>query len=360
MSNQQAPAPWFYESDVKDSTGAPVMEGPYTSKEILKFIMDGVLKIESRIYDVENNIWAVASDVVPHLGAEDAPAAAPEPSSNWTPPPRPTVLKDTHVVDLHGENTGKVDYLALISKTKRPGESAQAANRPLQGLHQQQKSSKSFTAGMKPTTTPDQDLAHELAGATDALRSAGNFFKGHQRVIFTAAGLALVFVGSFSLFKSMSGDKARTPATSANQPAETSREAAQKIAVRPTTDPIQMKDSGEIGSGRKRISRASGGVSDNAPAPMQAAINNNYNRNENTAPQPYAEPPRVEDNNAGGGAAPQFYSSSDDDPNRGVAGMENMPPPQPPQGDPGSVMPPGYMPPPQDPNMNGAPPSTTF
>ncbi|MBI2606190.1 MAG: hypothetical protein HYW49_08945 [Deltaproteobacteria bacterium] len=84
----QASASWFFEE--RGQKDAPLV-GPYRADEILKFVMDGVLKVEGRIYNAERDEWMVAADVIAHIPveamAEQKKPDAPAPQTRPVAPP---------------------------------------------------------------------------------------------------------------------------------------------------------------------------------------------------------------------------------------------------------------------------------
>lgn len=375
----QTPATWLIEVDGKE-------QGPYTSQEVMKLVMDGSLKLESKICDTATNTWKIAADVVPYLELN-----APEQKS-WTPPPKPLELKDVHVVDLHSGGSEEIDYLALINERRRDTHS--------------KKRTAPTPAHREPTAPPSDTVttssSKEVAGfLSETVASIPEILKKHRTPLSIAAALAFVFAGTYGVIRNLTDRKGREPANTPSQATP-----AAPVAPATSASPTQKKPEASVdlnasstkdglGSGHNRVRRNTGSVSQYnetaadasssriVPPMPEAASGSDANReppqyyntgdtNENQPPasasdatpqppSPIPPPP---------GSPPEAY-------NNGPGAIANaglppdsaaIPPPgSPPPGgninDPngGSVNPPGFIPPPDpatDPNR--APTSTQY
>ena len=291
------PAPWFLEAD-----GAK--QGPYTSQQIMKLLMDGALKVESKIFDSTANVWKLAADVIPYLELNTKKPAAKATKSGWNPPPRPTELRDVHVVNLNSEatNGGTVDYFALINNQQKSIEKIKVASRTQTSREVEEErtrkaqasralSREALTAARRaeatkivrvapPLETPiaasiiSNESVSQKVGmdgiliAEEAPRlglGLGNVLilarrvrrvaREHKSALSVAASLAFVFASTYGVVRMMSGPKGREPA---NTVVEAAKPAGLPQLKAPITAPSAIDD--ELGSGRNRIKRASGAV----------------------------------------------------------------------------------------------------
>jgi hypothetical protein len=389
------PAPWFLEVEGRK-------QGPYTSQEIMKLVMDSALKVESKIFDSASNSWKIAADVIPYLDL-GGPTGT---QSIWQPPARPTELKDIHVVDLNSEVTGGIDYFALINDRKKELDRVRSA--PRQQPREDEKKSRRQGPGGKLLTasrkvTPAQNAGAErsyasgsaqgaepgLARATaqaaarsqsEALAADGilsaertgqlgigriyrltarakTFAREHKTSLSAAAALAFVFVGTYGVVRTMAERKGREPATTAQTAGSTTAPGARGMSEQAGSSQANSRESNSdaLGSGKHHVSHMSGGVSSfSGNASMPHAI---------PAPAPggmpqqgAAAPDRRDDGPPRD--PPQFVSSADlqeqqyqqqqpQQPQQAPQQPQNMAPE-------GTVQPPGFMTPaqgmPADPN----------
>lgn len=85
------------------------------SEQIQKFVMEGSLKVEARIFNSDANQWCVAADLFPQFGL-----GQPQPGQKgWQPPPRPSSI-NKHVVSESGdEPSALIDYFELLGVAKK-------------------------------------------------------------------------------------------------------------------------------------------------------------------------------------------------------------------------------------------------
>lgn len=283
------PAPWYLEVDGQT-------QGPYTSEEIMKLVMDGSLKVESRIFDSAANAWKLAADVIPYLNL-----SSPKTEPGWQPPPKPTELRDIHVVDLNLEATGGVDYFALISDRKREVERAaaearaaeakaaatQALTRPTsaadgsQPRRLDQTSNRSLLGAARRTETPKivrvappieetrpaaaiREVSPDLgrdgiiikeAESESVFGRVRDFVAANTKPLAAAAALGFVFVGTYGVIRSL-GDRSdnRLPATAEPKQEKREAEKPRRVGVSASRD--------SLGSGKNRArNRQSSNVS---------------------------------------------------------------------------------------------------
>lgn len=283
------PAPWFLEVEGQSHQ----KKGPYTSEEIMKLVMDGALKVESKIFDSVANSWKVAADVIPYLDL-GGPSAPP----SWQPPPRPSELRDIHVVDLNLESTeGGVDYFALISDRRREMERAQAVARAAEANKASQAAQAAVAARRheKPSAAEEQVatnrallarnrrlenpkivrvappleetrpaqamreispslnndgiiIKHEEGSSIiDFVSRVREFAARNAKPLAAAAALAFVFAGTYGVVRSMGDrDDNRLPAAADNEP---------KAEKAPPAPPVRRSHGDPLGSGRHRVAR---------------------------------------------------------------------------------------------------------
>lgn len=354
-------ATWFVEVDGQK-------QGPYTSQQIVKLVMDGALKIESKIFDAATETWKIAADVIPYL---DLGAQQPQSETGWTPPARPKEMRDTHVVES-SESANDVDYYALISDRKKTQDRAsqQGAGRSIGGARAQQEKpgpqepqapkkpllSANRRADSSPAQTqPKSTIAEGLLIAqpesaslrielgakrfVEVFGAIASALRTNRTPISIAAALGLVFLGTYGAIKLLSqrktgiGDR-EVAATTQSRP--DSRTDARKTEPKPSSGD-------ELGSGKHKIHRASGTIPPRAgmhagnPSLMAPPINANPTDNN-------AEPPRE---------AAQYYSSSEAEMPPQNAQPAYYPPPAATEIAPtsaalppgGTVQPPGFIPP---------------
>jgi len=310
--------------------------GPYTSQQIMQQLMDGALKVESQVYDVQAKAWKLAADVVPYLNL-DAPATSH--NSNWQPPPKPPELRDVHVVDLNIEPTGGIDYFALIGDRKKELEirARQKASRAQETVPQNSRTASAAPRSVQvvkaPAESTDAKLVNEAVLHIDTrgpvLRLVdfiGTAAVQHKKSIGIAASLALVFAGTFGVIRTLSDRGGRVPAALAPTPAP-----SHPVSMAPRNSSSQNES---IGSGRHRGRKNPG--HDLVPA-QHARIP------ETTPPPTPSSEPTPE--------PAQFISSSDPSPL-----TPDVIPGQPPLGQPLS---PPHQPTPENPNnglVDGVPP----
>lgn len=280
MEKGTTPAPWYLEVDGQ-------AQGPYTSEEIMKLVMEGSLKVESRIFDSAANAWKLAADVIPYLNL-----SSPKNEPAWQPPPKPVELRDVHVVDLNLESTGGVDYFALISDRKREIERATAVakaaeakvaqaqaqsnarvSQPADGSQERridQTSNRSLLSAARRAEAPKivrvpppieeprpaaaiREVSSDMGRDGIIIKEAeGDSVFGKVRELITAntkplaaaAALGFVFVGTYGVIRSL-GDKQdnRLPAT------------AQPVQEQPAQKPQRTSFSttnDSLGSGRNK------------------------------------------------------------------------------------------------------------
>lgn len=344
----------------------------------MKQVMDGALTLESRIFDSTANTWKVAADVVPCLDLSQSPASA------WQPPAKPQDLRGLHVVDLNAEPTGNVDYFALINDRKRvlqrphknrPNKDSSSEHSDGHQFLGQEAKNSSRSAQKSPAALRDAETSSGSASIARPIDRHSeqtlltlepdrgmilNFvqrmkdgYRTHKTSLSIAAGLGLVFLGTFGLVVTMSDRKGREPAATPIK---------NKNAVKPfanTTPPgIKSLAGGampstapdSIGSGHNRIPRQQP-VAQAAPQRPTSLTPPSSRPETNDAPRDQ----------------PQFYSTTQDDPNNQPAqppvaatvpnAQDVYPPPANPNT--GVVDPPAFYPPPQDPN-SAVPPNSAI
>ncbi|MBI3554952.1 MAG: hypothetical protein HY074_01660 [Deltaproteobacteria bacterium] len=282
----------------------------------MKLLMDGALKVESKIFDSTANVWKLAADVIPYLqlssqqppkkasGAAKAATAAPKPA--WNPPPKPTELKDVHIVDLNSEATGAVDYFALINNQQKAIERGKAATRAQSSREAKESEAErqrraqahrqvgreALTAARRsepakitrvapPHDTPvaaaiaasPADEVENKVGVDGILvaevdpgmgignvvlfaRRVRKFARENKSAVSVAASLAFVFASTYGVVRMMSGQKGREPA---NTVVEVAKAVPPPMTAGITSPSSTIDD--QLGSGRNRIKRASGAVS---------------------------------------------------------------------------------------------------
>lgn len=365
------PAVWFIEVNGQK-------QGPFTAEDIKRLLMDGALKIESRIYDSVADTWKIAADVIPYLELGTNPSQSQQ--SSWQPPPRPVELRDTHVVDLKRDTSPGIDYFALISDgkrelervpqnvKKRPPEAPQKVLRHLapspasapaqsasasKGLPTKVSSKPAEVVASQPKTSPavsslknDGILTTEVDddGIFGFVTPIREFVLSYYKPLAMAAGLSFVFIGTYGVVRSMNEKtENRVPA------------ADEEKRASPTPKPIPPPGaSGDsLGTGKHPVSRQGGTAS-----LRNRALDRQHSR--------VAEAPPVLPQNTPESAPPdeaaQFISTTEirDE----LQGVENQAPPTP-QSEPpppqnaelgdtsgGYVDPPGYIPP-ADPGYDG-------
>ncbi|MEW6056867.1 MAG: hypothetical protein AB1540_09655 [Bdellovibrionota bacterium] len=299
---QPLPANWFFESDGH-------RHGPFTAQEILKFLMEGALKLESKVYDSATDTWKIAADVVPYLdlGSSDAPG--------WQPPPKPVELKDVHVVDV---STKTPEYFALVpekrsprTESSRPSQKSSEPQRP-QGAQPQALDQAPRALGSSSAPTQERaplKVASDVSGILTLeeekplliswLHQTSAFVRRHTSSISIAAGLALIFGGSYGLFRTLSSPE-REPAQSAAQTAN------QKDAAKPSivkTNAVSGNAStgsfypSSLGSGQNPVLRRQAGAQANLPRVNPA-----------TQPKAQSDSAPQESNRE----PPQYYSSREE------------------------------------------------
>lgn len=357
------PAPWFVEVNGQK-------QGPYTSQQIMKLLMDGALKVESRIFDSAANAWKIASDVIPYLELENAPSPtrshATRAKAPFSPPPKPTELRDVHVVGLNDDPTGNIDYFALINDQRKATVRTQSLVARAQLAREQeverQRRAQSLRRGndrdnlssesraeatkivrVPPPIENEQPIKTALKSVspsaeesplsvtgTDGIITAEveppvgfglgqvilltrwmrRTMQEHRSAVSVAAALTFVFVGTYGTVRLLSERKSREPASSV----EAEKAAPIAVPSSPAIPSSAVPTDGELGSGRNRILRHGGSVARPHPSDQHSRF---------VPPMPS---PTVDGNRADVQRdPPQYYSSSDP---TGGGFPENLPPPQ--------------------------------
>jgi hypothetical protein len=273
----------------------------------MKLVIDGALKVEAKIYDSEANEWKIAADVIPQLDL--APTL--RSSKVWQAPPRPTELRDFHIVDLNRQSTGNIDYFALIAERNR-----NARPRTLTDATSGKVRADGTSDTAQSSLKKDGITVLETERTGDIITLFTNpkaFVAKHSTSLAVAASVSVVFIGTYHAMRSISESRSRVPAN-----APVAATPAKAISTAPVMAPqagASLTADGTLGNGRNKVQKANSATPDRPNAPPPTVYQ---------APAPAeAEPPRE---------PPQFYSSRE--------GLQ--------QGDPnsGTVSPPGFVPPP--------------
>lgn len=308
MVEGQTPAPWFLEVDGQK-------QGPYTSQEIVKLLMDGALKVESRIFDSQAGLWKIAADVIPYL---ELNSAAADSQSTWQPPPKPAEFRDVHIVDVSGKNTGEVDYFALLNDGRQQFERQQAKTAAAIATARAQSTRQTAEAKLRqsapvaqknaaaPATAPsagidglflaEEDLGSGLGKVLAFARRTGRFVNEYKSAMSIAAGLCFTALGTYGVVHSLSQRNSRDPANTQPPSAESNPTANLIRSPRHLPKLTMQATDDSLGNGQHHINHGNGSVGH----PLTSA-NHHLATPAPTAAEP-TPPPRD---------PPQFYSSSD-------------------------------------------------
>jgi hypothetical protein len=331
MVEGKMPAPWYLEVDEIGANGAPTgaktKQGPYTSQEIMKLVIDGALKVEAKIYDSDANEWRIAADVIPQLDLAPPERA----SKGWQAPPRPTELRDFHIVDLNRQSTGNIDYFALVAERNRNARPRAVSKA---GENNSSKESTNASSMKKDGITV---LETERTGdIINLIRNPITFLAKHKTSLAVAASVSVVFIGTYHVMRTISENRSREPANAPVAAAQPAKNNAATPVMAPQAGASLTADN-TLGNGRNKIQKPNNAAPTRPqPAPVAAFP---------APPTQVVEPPRE---------PPQFYSSSQTY-QQGQGGTPPLPqqgmpaaPMSAPYNDPnsGAVDPPGFIPPP--------------
>lgn len=284
---------WYYKNKIEQ------LVGPFSNQEILKLIMEGVIKVENPIFNSHTNEWAIAADVISLIKIEENSDHEPSMHTKYIKlPPRPQELKDVHVVDPNAEQKGQIDYFELINdiikKNNEPYRNQSYSSAKRFGKDESQEFRESNSIKEEPS------LNQTLKDGASFFAKFTSLLSQYNRPLVTAASLALVFYGTYNFIKSVSDNSSeRNPASKNDK--ETKVENANTESVKAVrSENIKMGSDSKIGTGTEKVNHHSGGIK-----PSQPAVNSNR-----------ATPPPVENSNSNANEtnsqAPQYYSSSEE------------------------------------------------
>ncbi|MGE4234285.1 MAG: hypothetical protein AB7F43_13230 [Bacteriovoracia bacterium] len=285
-SSQSGSSQWFVPK-FGDKNGP--MQGPYSTDEIIKLVMDGKLKLESELFHVTERVWKVAADVFPQFKINNL-----DKKIHFQPPPKPVELKDVHVVDLNHERTAGIDYFALLKDKDAARKYQHRVDHS--GQSTSSSTSRGSSSSSRNNTQPESNNVIKMTmepESTDIADTIGDFLGKYQRPIGIAASLAFLAIGSYSVYEGLKDDSIRDiaqekPEKEISQSSVVDERESSKSVSRSASGTESLSVSSSLGTGKHKVHKFRGNVSTRKEVPHPVV---------SAAPPPPPPPTRPADRN---------------------------------------------------------------